>query len=115
MMSRNVRSVSGKARWTRTIKVAPIPRAVRSAMAASAIVIAGTGSAFAGHAATVQQAPQALRYDVDASNTLSAAVQPQDLTLVAGSDLPASVARAAVSAGDGTARCGTGWRRRRRR
>ena len=98
-MASKVRSASVSKRWTRTIKVAPIPRAVRSAMAASAMVLAGTGTVFAAGAPADANTTHTLRYDVAAANALAAGIQPEDLTLVAGSSLPAPTASNAVSAG----------------
>src|SRR4051794_13100595 len=76
-------------RHARVIKVAPVTRAIRAALAVSAttLVLTASGGAFAGNCA----APNATAIHCNAS-FLQAEIHPaMDLTLVQGGEIPRSV------------------------
>jgi hypothetical protein len=77
----------------RILKVAPVTRAVRTALAASAalIALAGVGPAFAGDCTA--PADNTVRCNGDFNDTLNFAVE--DLTLVVGDEAPSTIAPAA--------------------
>jgi hypothetical protein len=95
--SRNVNGVVASATRKRKLKVAPVTRAVRSALAASAAMLAlvGSGPALAGDCTA--PADNTIRCNGDFNDTLNFAVE--DLTLVVGDEAPSSIAPAAGSPG----------------
>jgi hypothetical protein len=96
--SRNVNGAVGSAGGRkRKLKVAPVARAVRTALAASAAVfaLAGSGAAFAGDCTA--PADSTIHCNGDFADTLTFAVE--DLTLVVGDEAPTTIAPAAGDAG----------------
>jgi outer membrane autotransporter protein len=87
---------SARHRKARVIEVAPITRAVRVALAASALVFAGTGTALAG-TCTAPDADNTVRCSGDFTDTIT--FPDADLTLVVGDGSPSSVTPAAGDPG----------------
>lgn len=90
-----------KARFTRTIKVAPITGAIRAALAASVtlLALAGSGVAFAG--TCVPTAANTMSCNGDFTQTVPGSIfaPAVDLTLILGDTLPTSVTPAAGQMG----------------
>jgi hypothetical protein len=94
--SRNVNGAISATR-KRRLKVAPVTRAVRSALAvsAAAFALAGSGAAFAGDCTA--PAGNTIRCNGDFADTLNFAVE--DLTLVVGDEAPTTISPAGGNAG----------------